>query len=159
LEKITTTDEDLNLWWLLDQARHLVFRVRQKELDAYNISVRQAAALLVIQAAGERATPARISRLLLREPHSFSESLDTMEKKGLVRRVKDLERKNQVRVVLTEKGREVYYQSTKRKSIHLIMSSLSEEERQQLRHCLQILGNKALKELGIEHGMLYPPSQ
>ena len=66
-----------------------------------------------------------------------------MEKQGLVRKVKDLDRKNLVRVVLTEKGREAYYHSTKRESIHQIMSFLSEEERQQLRHCLQTLRDKA----------------
>jgi len=37
-----------------------------------------------------------------------------MGKEGLVRKVKDLDRKNQVRLVLMEKGREAYYQSEAR---------------------------------------------
>lgn len=34
--------------------------------------------------------------------------LDRMEKQGLVRKVNDLERKNPIRVAVTEKGEEAY---------------------------------------------------
>ena len=127
-------------------------------MHQYNISASRGAVLFAIQAIGEEATPAEIARWLFREPHSISELLSRMERDGLVRRVKDLCRKNLVRIVLTEKGREVYHKSTKRELVCEIMSSLSEEERQQLRSCLQKLRDKALKELRIEHGIPFPPS-
>jgi len=73
-----------------------------------------------------------------------------MEKEGLIRKVKDLDRKNLIRVVVTEKGQRAYEQSTKREVIHRIMSSLSEEERQQLSSCLQKLRSKALAEFDME---------
>ena len=139
-------DQDYRLWVLLNQVRDAVLKARQKELDQYNISATQAATLLVIEAIGPKATATEISRRLFRKPHSVSGRagiLSRMEKKGLVMRLKDLHRKK-IRVVLTEKGREAYYQSTKQESIRQIMSSLSEEERQQLTSSLHTLRDKAL---------------
>jgi DNA-binding MarR family transcriptional regulator len=79
-----------------------------------------------------------------------------MEKEGLVRKTKDLERKNLIRVSLTEKGQQAYYQSSRLESVHRIMSSLSEEERQQLSSCLETLRDRALKELGMEQRPPFP---
>ena len=62
-----------------------------------------------------------------------------------------MERKNLVRVSMTEKGKQAYEQSTKRKSIHKVMSVLSEQERQQLLASLEKLRNRALKEIRVEH--------
>ena len=142
-----STDQDYNLWVLLNQTTEAILKARQKELDQYNISTIKAAALLVIETIGHKPTPTEISRRLLRRPHSVSGLLSRMEKQGLVRQVKDLDRKNLVRVELTEKGHEAYYQSTKRESICQIMSSLSKKKRQQLISSLQILRDKALKRL------------
>lgn len=150
MENSSFTDQDFNLWRLLVETRDVILKVRAKELRQYNISTGESAALFIIQAIGDKATPAEISRWLVRERHSVSELVSRMEKEGLVRKEKDLDRRNLVRVVLTEKGYEAYRQTTKRKSIHKMMSSLSEEERQQLRSCLQKLRNKALKTLQIK---------
>ncbi len=157
METLSIADQDYNLWVLLARTREAMFKARRKELDRYNIPPRQAAVLFVIEAIGDKAIPAEISRWLARESHSVSELLGRMEKQGLVQRIKDLDRKNLVRVVLTEKGRKAYYQVMKRESIHKIMSVLSEEQRQQLRSCLQTLGNAALKELEIAREMPFPP--
>jgi len=47
-----------------------------------------------------------------------------------VKIVKDLDRKNMIRVALTEKGREAIHNARKMESIHKIMSSLTKEEHQ-----------------------------
>jgi DNA-binding MarR family transcriptional regulator len=143
-------DKDYNLWVLLHQTTDAVIKARQKELDQFDISFIEVGVLVVIQAIGEKATPSEISRRILREPHSVSALLNRMEKKGLVRKTQDLDRKNLVRVSITEKGRQAYDKSTRRKSIYNIISSLSEEERQQLRSCLEKLRSKAFKELVVE---------
>jgi DNA-binding MarR family transcriptional regulator len=150
MKDFPSVDEDYKLWVLLNQATDAALRARQKELDRYGISVAQATVFFVIQAIGEKATPAEITRWLLRESHTVTELLNRMEKEGLVTKTKDLERKNMVRVSITEKGRQAYEQSTKRKSIHKVMSSLSQEERQQLRSYLERLRNKALGDLTAE---------
>jgi len=156
MEDFLYVDEDFKLWGLLGQTADVVLRVRWKELNRYGISPIEAGVLFAIQAIGERATPAEITRWLLREPHTVSELLNRMEKEGLVTKTKDLERKNLVRVSITEKGRQAYRQSTKRKSIHKVMSTLSEEERRQLMASLEKLRNRALKELKVEHKPRFP---
>jgi len=114
----------------------------------YGITPEEAGVLFVIQAIGWRATPAEISRRLMREPHSISGLLRRMEGKGLVKRVKDLDRRNLIRVTITEKGLEAYNQSTKRGSIHRIVSAISKEDCQKMKVCLEKLWVKALKEIG-----------
>jgi len=158
MEEFQHTDEDYNLWWLMLLMRRIMYKARARELFQYRITPEQAAILFIVQAIGEKATPAEISRWLFREPHSVSGLLARMEKQGLVRKVKDLERKNLVRVVITEEGQQAYQQSTKRESIHRIMSSLSEEDRQQLRSYLEVLQNKALEELGVNRKLPLPNS-
>ncbi len=149
-------DQDYKLWWLLEQARHTVFKARQKELNEHTLSAMQAVTLFTIKAIGHRATPAEISRWLNRESHSVSGLLSRMKKDGLVTKVKDLDRKNMVRVELTEKGQHAYKLSTQREVIHRIMSVLSEEERQQLWSSLQKIRDKALEELRIERKPPFP---
>ncbi|MFC2067115.1 MarR family winged helix-turn-helix transcriptional regulator [Chloroflexota bacterium] len=151
-------DQDYNLWALLAQTRHAAFKARQKELDRYNIRPRRAAILYIIQAIGDEATPAEISRWSFREPHSTSVLLGAMEKEGLIKKSKNLHRKNQIRVELTEKGREAYNQTLNRESIHEIMSCLSEEEHQQLRVYLEKLLDKTLKWIAMRNGVDLPPS-
>jgi MarR family 2-MHQ and catechol resistance regulon transcriptional repressor len=147
MKDFLSVDEDYKLWILLSQAADTTLRARQKELDRYDISTAEASVLFAVQAIGERTTPAEITRWLLREPHTVTELLNRMVKKGLVTKSKDLEKKNMVRVSVTEKGRQAYEQSTKRKSIHKVMSALSREERRQLGSYLERLRNKALGEL------------
>ena len=70
-----------------------------------------------------------------------------MEKDGLVERVKDLDRKNLVRISITEKGHQAYRESTRREPIHRILLSLSEDERRQLKSLLLKLRDTALEEI------------
>ena len=133
-----------------------IFKVREKELAQYGITVEQAAVCFYIQIIGDRATSAELSRWVLREPHTISMIVARMEKKGLVRKIRDLDR-NQVRVVLTETGQQAYYQSTKRESIHRIFSSLTVEECKQMRLYLNKLQDEALRELGMWHKPQFPP--
>ena len=80
--------------------------------------------MFVVQALGNKATPAALSRHIIRQPHTVSALVDRMARRGLVKKVKDLDRKNLVRVVMTEKGKKTYELSTKRGPIHRIMSYL-----------------------------------
>jgi len=145
-----TEDKDYELWVLLAQAREAMYKARQKELRLYNLSPRQSAVLFIIRAIGDKVTPAEISRWLLREPHSVSEIISRMEKQGLLKKVRDLYRKNLVRIELTEKGSEAYNQAIKRDSIHTIMSALSDEERRQFSTMLEKIRDRALKESWVQ---------
>ncbi len=155
MRELPVTDQDHELWWMILHLRRAMHKIRARELYEYGITPEEAAVLFVVQATGERATPAEIARLLLREPHSVSALVSRMQAAGLVRKVKDLERRNLVRVALTEKGRQAYQQSTRREVVHRVMSCLSQEEREHLKKLLQKLCQQTFKELGLRQK---PPS-
>ena len=79
-----------------------------------------------------------------------------MEAKGLVRKSKDLDKGNLVRVSMTEKGRKAYIESLGRQSIHQLMSNLSQQEKQQLDVLLRKLLDASLAELRIKRDVPYP---
>ncbi len=148
---------DYYFWILFSQTWVAISKARQKELTPYNITEIRTALLFIIELIGHDATPAKISRWLFREPHSISEILNRMEKQGLVRKVKDLERKNQVRIELTEKGRECYKTSLVPESIPKIASVLSEEERKLFISSLVKLREAAIKYAGMKYEIPLPP--
>ena len=159
MPEIPPINPDYQLWMLIAQMREAGYKARKKELHPFGLLPRQAAALGAIQAINAIngwATPAQISRRLFREPHSITELLNRMERVGLIRKTKDLDKKNLVRVSLTEKGQQALDLSMKRGSIYRIMSSLSEEQRQQLTSCLRILLDKALEELRMDRTPPFP---
>jgi DNA-binding MarR family transcriptional regulator len=137
----TTTDQDRQLWTLLNQTHHAIWRAREKELDDTGLSAIQAGVLFFVSTVEEPVTPALLSRSLHREPHTISGLLTRMEKQGLVRRVKDLKRKNQVRIVLTSKGKKAYEQQNRMGVINEILAALSQGERASLNACLEKLRN------------------
>ena len=145
------TEQYSELWRLLAQTKNAILKARTRELLQYDVSATQARFLFVIQGLGDKATPTEIGQRLLQEPSSVSEFLSRLERNGLVKKVRDLNKKNMVRVVLTEKGLEIHYRTMKRESVHKIMSSLSDEECQQMRSYLLKLRRKALKEIGINY--------
>jgi DNA-binding MarR family transcriptional regulator len=135
------------LWALLDQATTAMSRVADNELSQIGISMMQAAVLLFVKNAKEPVIPAQISRWLFREPHTVSQLLIRMERQGLVKRTKDLERKNQVRITLTEKGEKAFQQQSEMRVIDKILSNLSPKECDKLGACLKQLRDEAIKEL------------
>ncbi len=159
MENPTSGEKAFYLWVLLAQAKDAIHKARNRELDKYNITTWRSAVFVRIEALGDKATPAQISRWLLREPHSTSELLTRMEKEGLVKRVKDLDKKNMVRVVITEKGHELRKKSRETETLHNIMSCLSEEECRIMWSCLKKLRDRALQEIGIEEGIPFPPPE
>jgi DNA-binding MarR family transcriptional regulator len=150
------SDADHDLWMLLTHTRYAIYRAREKELQRYGVSPEQVGVLFIVQALGNRATPSEISRYILRQPHSVSALIERMAEKDLVKKVHDLDKKNLVRVSLTEKGKRIYDNSTKRGPIHKIMGILSSEERNQLKSILDKLHVSARKEIGLDHEKILP---
>jgi DNA-binding MarR family transcriptional regulator len=143
-------DEDQDLWLLLTHARYAVFRAREKELQRYQITPEQVSLLFTVQAMENKATPAALSRYLLRRPHTISALVDRMAKRGLIKKVKDLDRRNWVRIMITEKGQRAYDLSTKRGPIHRIMGTLNPEEKEKFSHYLEKIYAQARKEIGMD---------
>ena len=145
--RIPNQDRDFELFGMLIGATDAVRKARQKELNIHGIDMAWSAVLLTVRALGDRATPVAIGRWLLRERHSVSELLSKMENGGLVKKIRDLDRRNRVRVVLTPKGLRLYEKSSKGTVFPNVISSLSQKERKYLKGCLRVLMNEALKDL------------
>ena len=158
MKKSILENENFVSWIFIARTRDAIVKNRVKELYKYNLSIRQCTILMVLDALGDNSTPAELSRWVFREQHSISDFLKRMERDGLIRRVKDLDRKNMIRVTITEKGREAVHDIKKMESLHEIMSSLTKEEHQQLRTILEKLWDKALEELGISKRPVFPSS-
>lgn len=156
METNVARDREYELWVLLHQACDAMIRARENELRGFGISRMQAAVLFIVKAIDGPATPAEISRWPFREPHTVAGLLERMEKQGLVRQVNDLERKNMIRVVITEKDEEACQRSRELKVIRTILSCLSPEQRDSLRPYVETLRNEALKELGVKHQLPFP---
>ena len=81
-----------------------------------------------------------------------------MEKAGLIEKVNEPERKNGIRVVLTEQGKALYRQTKLLKGPRKIFSSLSDDQRKQLKISLSVLLHEARKDLGERGEMkIIPP--
>jgi len=150
-------DHKYNLWLLLLQATDAAYNYREKELAKYGITTIESKTILTIKLIGENATPAKISRLLYRKPHTISTLLRRMENRGLITRTKDLEKRNHIHVRLTEKGEEAYEDSCTRESVHNLISVLSIPEQKQLWYTLEKLRDKAITDLREEYSFPFPP--
>jgi DNA-binding MarR family transcriptional regulator len=144
-------------WVLLARIRDAIKRLRDIELAPYRISTRQASLLHLLHSQPKPLTPAEISRYLFRKPHTISVMVNRMGKNGLIRKTKDLKRKNLVRVVLTRKGNQVYQWTTNRDAIYKSFSSLTEEQCDNLRSYLEILKKNTESELSLKGVLFEPP--
>jgi len=139
------------IWRLFVQVRLAMVTHRARELRVINISPMQSALLYAVNRIPEPVTPAEISRWLIRERHTVSVALNQMEKKGLLTQVKDLERKNMIRVTLTQKGQETLDQLLIEhwNIIPEILSCLSDDEKANLRKYLLKLHENSFRLLGV----------
>ena len=146
------------LWQMLARTDHIVTKLRQKELRQYGINMNEAIVLFTALRLKRLATPANLSRQLFWEPHTVSEQLKSMEKKGLIRKVRDLDRHNLIRVEVTGRGLEAYRHSARRKSTREIMSVLAKEEQRQLWVLLAKIRERAMQKIESRLSDPFPPS-
>ncbi|MFC1910031.1 MarR family winged helix-turn-helix transcriptional regulator [Chloroflexota bacterium] len=135
------------LWMAMVRAKDAIHNVREEELNEYHISPQQAGIMAYIMAMDNNATPADISRSSFRKANTVTINLNRMEKKGLIIKSRDSERKNVIRVSLTEKGRQIYLKTSSRKSIIEVFSNFTPGQCRQLEILLDMLLNNAAKYL------------
>lgn len=141
------TSRENDIWTLLNQAQHAAERAAETEMRQLGIPKMHAEVLSLVKSTEGPVTPADIARLLFREPHTISGLLNRMEKQGLVKRVKDLKRKNLVRVAITDKGEKAYRKMGDAEVIHDILSSLTAKEQDDLKRYLEKIRRRGLEEL------------
>jgi len=136
MKKTTSSKSNFDLWSLIGRVNHTIVLLRQKELSQYHIPVRQLHVLRTIQELGSKATLSDIATQVERETHVISKQAIRMEKDGLITRTKNTPKSNLLELELTEKGLEMAKMSGQGKSLDILFSSLSEEERLQIESIL-----------------------
>jgi len=125
---LTKMNENEKTWVRLFRAHTVLERAREMELSRVGITLPQAAVLYFLGTARETLTPTKLARLTYKEPHTASGLLNRMEEQGLIKKTKDLKRKNLVRVSLTKKGGEIFKRLLSERVVINITSCLSKKE-------------------------------
>ena len=145
--KVKKVDALDDIWVLWNRTAQAIRRAREVELHGVaGLSLIEASVIYFVKASREPVTPAILARSLYREPHTISGLISRMENRGLVRKEKNLARKNQVRVVLTKKGEQAFKEQSKADAAQKdLISCLSEKDRDNLNVCLEKLHKKAIE--------------
>jgi DNA-binding MarR family transcriptional regulator len=157
MNKLIDPDELIELRLLLRRTEEAIQKARKKELRKYKITPESSAVLHIIIDLGGSARPLELSRWLFRKQHSTHGLLERMEKAGLIEKVDEPERKNGVRVVLTDQGKALFLQTKQLTGPRKIFSSLSDDQRKQLKISLSLLLREARKDLGEKDEMKMRP--
>jgi MarR family transcriptional regulator for hemolysin len=156
MEDSILSDHRYILGTLLQQVRDLLVAVKNNDLKQHNITARQLAILDIISILGGKVTPTELSTKLLRQPHSISNLITRMEKRGLVSRTTNPDIKNSLNITLTDKGKQIFKDSVEPDTIPEIISCLSEQELQQLISSLKKIRTSALEKLSRTNQPLFP---
>lgn len=148
MNKHVDPNEIIELRLLLRRTEEKIQNARREELQKYKITPETSALLHIIGNLGGSAKPVELSRWLSRKHHSVHELINRIEKAGLVEKVHEPGRKNGVRVFLTDEGKKLNSKTKQLKGPSRIFSSLSEEQRKELKKLLNILLDEALKQVG-----------
>ncbi len=146
------------LWHLFRIAHSLGMEMRNRELKELGITRCQATLFFAMRSAGDKATIAELARWTGQRPHGLSALVSRLEAQGLVKRVRDLDRKNLVRVQLTEKGKSAYEAARQRDSINMYFAPLSEDQCHSLAETLDTLIRGASKKLRLKLPPCTPPA-
>ena len=132
-------------WWEMSVTSLILQRAWEMELAQVGLTVPQTLVLTIVQSSPEPITPMKLSRLMHREPHTISALLTRMEAQGLVKKERNLERGNWVRVSLTKNGKEAYERQAVARKVRNITTCLSKQELGALNKM-----NKKLRAKGVE---------
>jgi DNA-binding MarR family transcriptional regulator len=146
-ESIAASQGYGRFWSTFNQAYWVMIRVAEAEMRGLDLTMIQAAVLYWVKTLETPPTPADLSRLLFRRPHTVSDLLTRMEKQGLVRRKRDAKRRNVSRVVLTAKGEEAYERQRQVGAVARVLSELTPQESEMVQGALDRLRRKAIEEL------------
>ena len=152
-------DKEYDIWILLSRVYHLIAMLRKLELSKFNILPTQSYILFIIKALGDDTTPSKVSEFVYQQRSSISDILNRMVKQGLIKKTTNKSSNKRVIVTLTEKGEKALARSKNREYLHKVISSLTDEEKQQLESGLEILRDNAINELSITQKTIMRPSQ
>jgi DNA-binding MarR family transcriptional regulator len=140
LSKFSANDF-FSVWMLLDFTKFSISRLRDYEVSAIGITPEQSAILQILERRGGKSSIGDLAGAWMRRENSVLTLVRRMEKLSLVNIIK-YEKRKELEVVITDKGREHYSKIT-RVSIESVFSVLSAEETQKLSLYLRLLLGRA----------------
>jgi DNA-binding MarR family transcriptional regulator len=140
---VSFIDHHYNLAAQIFFTHHALSKAKQSQLLDIGITYVEFQLLWAVEGLGKAATPAEISRVLMRQPPTMSALLNRMEKNGLVKRKNDPKNKKLKRVVMTPKGKKSLKLARQNDIMHTIMNSMTQQELNQLSSLLDKLKSTA----------------
>jgi MarR family 2-MHQ and catechol resistance regulon transcriptional repressor len=128
--KFTFTSSMMKSWLLIHQTSRLLVKSENATLAKIGLTRPKQGVLLAMKNMPDPLTVTNIAHWIDRNPNGISTLVDRMEKDGLIRRVRDMPDRREVRLVLTQKGEESFKKGSKlfQKLFREIFSEFSEEE-------------------------------
>ena len=130
-------DSNFKLWLLFTSIHHKMVILREKELNPHNITTGQLRMLRVIESLGSKAILSEVGKIVERKLDVISRQAITMEKDGLITRIRDKPKSRLLRLEITEKGQELLKTIHSSQGMNEVLSVLSEKERQQMSSSLK----------------------
>jgi len=143
-------DREINLYILLDQTDSIVTSAVEMELKHLGLTQPQVRVLTMLNREKRPVTLDELAHWTLKEFNSVSTLINRMEKKGLVKKFKE-PGELQTRIVLTEKGQDLFVNQVTERSIHLVFNKLSDVEKNQLDEILRKVRDTTRDLLGLDY--------
>ncbi len=153
--KFTFSEARLKTWLLCHQTFNLVLKCEELVFGKVGLTPQQHTVLIAIKYIKDPVKPTDVAHWLDRNTNSISLIIDRMEKDGLVKRARDLRDRRSLRLVMTQKGKELLEQATipAWELVQEILSCLSEEEMQTFIRLMEKVRGKAFQHLYPEEVM------
>jgi MarR family 2-MHQ and catechol resistance regulon transcriptional repressor len=128
--KFTFTSSMMKSWLLIHQTSRLLVKSENAALAKIGLTRPKQGVLLAMKNGPSPLTVTNIAQWIDRNPNGISTLVDRMERDGLIRRVRDMPDRREVRLVLTQKGEESFKKGSRlfQKLFRDIFREFSEEE-------------------------------
>ncbi|MGD9116280.1 MAG: MarR family transcriptional regulator [Dehalococcoidia bacterium] len=135
----------LSTWLLIHQTYNLVLKCEDAVFAKEGLTTEHHAVLMAIKLIGSQAIVTDVARFLDRSPNTISLIADRMEKRGLIKKMRDLRDRRLVRLVITSEGNKVFEGANiaSWELMRQILSPLSEKEQLVLSDLLETVRQKA----------------
>lgn len=142
IESQSSSSPDKDLVFSLFRARQSIYRLSEKEVAKYGVTLEQATVMRLVKANGA-ITLDDICHIMIREHHTISSLIQRMANKQLVFATKG--NRGRIKLALTKKGDEIVNKIEANDRNEEMISVLSKEEQKQLASYLKRITDTALQ--------------
>ena len=142
-------DPIVNAYVLLLNTSDIVSRSAEIELSKLGITSTQYAVLVTLSVCPQPPTLTELGQRLFRTKNNLTTVIDNMERDGLVKRIRDKADRRAIRVMVTEKGAELFasVRAPSRELVYQTMSCYNQEDVSRLSELLQRIRRHTLEQL------------